>query len=64
VLSRLRLGGSWFEANLGEKEFMRPRANKKKLSVTHTCHPSYTGRVKRSIIIQASLDINTRPYSK
>jgi hypothetical protein len=32
--------------------------------VAHTCHPSYVGSVNRRIMVQGSLGINTRTYSK
>jgi hypothetical protein len=32
--------------------------------VVHTCHPSYAGSISRRNVVQATRDINVRPYLK
>jgi hypothetical protein len=64
---------SYLRARDGEDQGLRPgRANSyqdfissyKLHRVTSTCHPSYMESVNRRIVVQASLGIKVRPYSK
>jgi hypothetical protein len=49
------------------KSSQDPHLNQQKLNLNlmaHTCYPSYTGRINRRTVVQASPGVNTRPYLK
>jgi hypothetical protein len=41
-----------------------PTSANNELDVVHACHPSYSGNINRSIVVQDSLGMYVRPYSK
>jgi hypothetical protein len=58
---RQRLGGSWYKVSLGKK-LVRPYLNQYPGVVVCTCHPTFTGTIKKRIMVQVGPGINMRPY--
>jgi hypothetical protein len=53
-----------WQSNFGEQLRNKSKGEGKQGTVVHTCNRSYSGNLSRRIVVQVSLYINMRPYSK